>query len=112
MPPKIKFLFICVIDKLGMLIDTNSSVNTVVLIYNFREGDRRVPTILPCKLPLGHCSPQNAYFGRPYHSLAKKELLADNLSLISQLKAVQGIAPRARSRLREYLPWVYGSMYL
>ena len=60
------------IDKLGMLIDTNSSVNTVVLIYNFREGDRRVPTILPCKLPLGHCSPQNAYFGGPYHSLAKE----------------------------------------
>ena len=39
------------IDKLGMLIDTNSSVNTVVLIYNFREGDRRVPTIYRAKFP-------------------------------------------------------------
>ena len=39
------------IDKLGMLIDTNSSVNTVVLIYNFREGDRRVPTIYRANFP-------------------------------------------------------------
>ena len=52
-----------------------------------------------------------------------KELLTDNLSLISQLEAVQGIAPPPHARSSEaggiittykvlLLPWVYGGTYL